>query len=522
MEAIIDTIFNSMNDIKKEKSYISDIFKIHKYWARKPWYVVSKYIEKYSKNGDLVVDPFCGSGLTGIESIYLNRNFLGIDLNPMSTFISEMTLLTDVDINSLKSDFDKISELCKHRILDLYKNDLKCEKCNSSLYVKDIICDGANKGKANLFCNECGFKKTVQLDDIEYDGDLDFTNLWTPNVEMPKKFFKDRFSYKGIHNVNDFYSKRNLFALCLLKQTILSLKTKNEKLLLIAFSNTVLHSSKLKGSNVRPMSVNNYWIPTDFIEENVWIRFEDRFKNLLKSKQASIKRKEGKKIGTYELINGSCLNKNNFKKADYIFTDPPYGETIQYSELSLMWNAWLGFEYENKDEVIINPVQKKGINEFNNLLNVSLENIYESLNNNAYFTLCFANKDFAVWKNILRKCKELGFSLVDVSIFDTYGCPFNKNWSEFSPKSDFYITFKKGKEGCMKEILKKPFYCLNDVCDEVTKYMKTKRIKFDLGKAYDATVAFIIWILFINEQALKIEDFDIKKFSEVISNFSLN
>lgn len=516
MEDIYKKIFASMNDIEKEKSYISDIFKIHKYWARKPWYVVSKYISKYSQEGDLVLDPFCGSGLTGVESLFLNRNFHGIDLNPMSIFISDLTMSTNVDIDSLKADFALIEEKCKQKILNLYKVEKQCNKCSSKMVIKDVICGGPNKGKTNIYCDQCNEKELIKINDFDYKEKLDFTGLWKPDVDMPKKFFKDRFSYKGIHNVCDFYTNRNLYALCLLRDSIVSLKSKNEKFLLIAFSNTVLHSSKLKGANVRPMSVNNYWIPNDYIEENVWIRFEDRFDNLLKSKEASLKRKTGINIGNYNLINGSCLNKSNFEKADYIFTDPPYGETIQYSELSYMWNAWLGFDYITKDEVIINPVQKKGIKEFNSLLNVSLENIYDSLKDGGYFTLCFANKDFEVWKNILNKCKDLGFVLVDVSTYDTYGCPFNKNWSKFSPKSDFYITFRKGSDSCAEINFKKELYNLNTICKDVVSYMKAKKIPFDLGKAYDATVSFIIWALFTNEKLLEIPTFDIKKFSEVI------
>ena len=29
---------------------------------------------------------------------------------------------------------------------------------------------------------------------------------------------------------------------------------------------------------------------------------------------------------------------------DYIFTDPPYADTVQYGELNFVWEAWLGFD----------------------------------------------------------------------------------------------------------------------------------------------------------------------------------
>lgn len=34
-----------------------------------------------SNRGDVVLDPFMGSGTTGVASAKLNRNFIGIELN---------------------------------------------------------------------------------------------------------------------------------------------------------------------------------------------------------------------------------------------------------------------------------------------------------------------------------------------------------------------------------------------------------------------------------------------------------
>ena len=52
---------------------------MHRYWARKPHNVVSEYIEHYSKEGDIVLDPFAGSGSTGLAAEQLDRNVVLID-----------------------------------------------------------------------------------------------------------------------------------------------------------------------------------------------------------------------------------------------------------------------------------------------------------------------------------------------------------------------------------------------------------------------------------------------------------
>ena len=45
-------------------------------------YIPRNVILKYSKSGDLVLDYFCGAGTTGVECKLINRNFIGIDINP--------------------------------------------------------------------------------------------------------------------------------------------------------------------------------------------------------------------------------------------------------------------------------------------------------------------------------------------------------------------------------------------------------------------------------------------------------
>ena len=42
------------------------MYLIHKYWARKPHNVVSEYIQHYSREGEIVLDPFGGSGVTAM------------------------------------------------------------------------------------------------------------------------------------------------------------------------------------------------------------------------------------------------------------------------------------------------------------------------------------------------------------------------------------------------------------------------------------------------------------------------
>lgn len=65
----------------------------------------------FSKRGDFVLDPFCGSGTTLVEAKLCGRNSFGVDINPLAK------LLTKVKTNPL--DSEKLKALFKEIMQDL-------------------------------------------------------------------------------------------------------------------------------------------------------------------------------------------------------------------------------------------------------------------------------------------------------------------------------------------------------------------------------------------------------------------
>ena len=64
------------------------IYNIHKYWSKKPYNIIRELIEQNSKMNDVILDPFCGSGITINESTFLKRRAIGIDINPISRLLT--------------------------------------------------------------------------------------------------------------------------------------------------------------------------------------------------------------------------------------------------------------------------------------------------------------------------------------------------------------------------------------------------------------------------------------------------
>jgi DNA modification methylase len=65
------------------------------------------FIEKYSKKGGVIYDPFSGRGTTGIEACLLGRKAIFNDINPLSKVMSEPRI-NIINIEELEKRFDTI------------------------------------------------------------------------------------------------------------------------------------------------------------------------------------------------------------------------------------------------------------------------------------------------------------------------------------------------------------------------------------------------------------------------------
>jgi len=64
----------------------------------------------FSKKGDTVLDPFCGSGTVLLEGLLAGRNALGAEANPLARIITEIKISkldSDTLLSSLKKNKSK-------------------------------------------------------------------------------------------------------------------------------------------------------------------------------------------------------------------------------------------------------------------------------------------------------------------------------------------------------------------------------------------------------------------------------
>lgn len=407
-------------------------------------------IRKNSLEGEVVLDPFCGSGSVGLESVLNGRNFIGYDLNPFAIKLCESTLASNFDSEIFGGYLSKIIEITKKEIMELYRHE--------SHFILYSIPGSGNKQNYNIVLCDIEFNKVGQIHLPDYTisyGITETDDIAIPDQDFPEKFYKDRFSYKGVKKVSDLFSTRSLIALTILRRAISTLPEEAKLDFTLILTNTLLHISKLKSEKVRPLGVNNYWIPDDYIEENVLWRFLDRAKQYQVAKNEILARfneQDNSRIGSHDLRKKSSIPMVDIdsNSIDYILTDPPYGDVIQYSELSFVWNVWIEEMQDYTSELIVNPVQKKDGEYFLNQLAFFVEDCYRILKPRRKLTLCFQNKDPKVWFDVAYIARNAGFVLSEIETFDFLGSTFNKNWSKNSPKVDLYVTLEKPKEATNK------------------------------------------------------------------------
>ena len=453
------------------------MYLIHKYWARKPHNVVSEYIRHYSKEGEIVLDPFGGSGVTAMEAIKAGRKAISIDLNPMSAFIIENTL-SQVSSQDIEKEFRKIEIKLKDKINKLYET--KCPKCNQKAIVLATVWERGTESPKEMrcLCPECRKYATEPK-----HGDIGLLR----EIERlkPKKHPKNRLAYDGslfkegthlpeYETIDSLFTKRNLYALSLLFEQIEEIENRKKRnVFKFVFTSMVHlasimcpvakeggkgHWSALSATSFWP--VHRYWVPPLSMESNVWMLFESAFfgkQGVLKGKADAAEQirfyKRAKRIKEFndganilfETANALELTKIiPPNSVDYIFTDPPYGGAVQYFELSTLWAAWLNLQMDYADEITVNSQQEKDFDYYHKMLKAAFREMYQVLKPGRYLTVTFHSTEIRVWNSIIKAVVLTGFDLEKIvyqpparasakGLLQPYG----------SAVGDYYIRFRK-------------------------------------------------------------------------------
>src|SRR5260370_33788481 len=102
---------------------------VHPYFTRRPANVVRAYIERFSREGDTVLDPFGGTGVTAIEAFLLRRNAIHNDLNPFANFMARCVADTTLESTAvLRESFERIWAACALPLKEIEESEEAAER----------------------------------------------------------------------------------------------------------------------------------------------------------------------------------------------------------------------------------------------------------------------------------------------------------------------------------------------------------------------------------------------------------
>lgn len=360
-------------------SSFTPMYSMHKYWSRKSSEIVSEYLKKYSKPEDIVLDPFSGSGVTIIEAIKLGRKAIGIDINPVANFITKVTL-EPVNLSQLKWAYRDIEAFCLETLSNLFST--RCPLCGEFGDIDFVVKHFDESRQIGYRCrcsNQRLFKQPDQFDKQQEEKiqKLDVPH-WYPSSVLIHSSRKEKYKY-----VHELFTKRNLIALSSILHYVDKISNERVKnVLKLAFSASLANASRLKPlskqKNGRPTlqegwTAVRFYTPPDWLEVNPILVFKKYFERAYEGKKESNAKLKDVRFGsTFEelkegkanvvLFQGSCdLVARNMlprESVNHILTDPPFGDAIQYLDLSTFWGAWLKFEFDYDHEIVINSHEK--------------------------------------------------------------------------------------------------------------------------------------------------------------------
>jgi DNA modification methylase len=134
------------------------IYNMHSYHqGKKPHDAIRRYIRHFTMAGDLVMDPFSGSGGTSLAALLEGRSAIAIDRSPAATFITK-NHCTPVDAATLSRVFASLVEKVTPEINWLYST--KCDRCDGdattgfTVYSQVFQCTRCNKKMPIFDCPE--------------------------------------------------------------------------------------------------------------------------------------------------------------------------------------------------------------------------------------------------------------------------------------------------------------------------------------------------------------------------------
>jgi DNA modification methylase/DNA-directed RNA polymerase subunit RPC12/RpoP len=413
---------NLSEDVTPKNSKLGDkLYRVFGYPSKVYYKDIARFIESYSEEGDVVLDPMCGSGSTALASLSTRRKTVVNDGSALAHFVSK-NIVYPAETHELQGAFRDLKSEIKNKIDSLY--EVECDCCGeyraaNSIFQSDIYeCAGCgetfplyeNKAdeKSTYECPHCKTKIKTSVPDVKeqrverrvpvlvkykcrdctcddgirhetavdneivehWESQLNehdhlFDELWIPQDEIvTDRWYTRESSWPGFAKgarVVDLFTDRNRLALAMLNNSIENIEEPDiqSQLKFVFVASLIRSSNRMYETSV----VKTYYqVPSVGKVQNVWTVFERKFKTLVQSRnqlrEITPLQSPENLTDWIRVLRRDATNLPLPKNSvDYVFLDPPYGSQVGYYELNLFYSAWLREQSEEFDGEVIIPME---------------------------------------------------------------------------------------------------------------------------------------------------------------------
>ena len=480
----------------------------HTYHTKVPPQGILELLKHYLPSGGLVLDPFAGSGMTGVASRIGGYDVILNELSPAACFIAHNfteAIQPDLFVAALDKLLTHLAPLrrelyrttCRechapveanyhvwsyrvlcyhcdasfllwdhsrkygrtvrdHKILTVFP----CPSCGTTLKKRKLTRTSA---EPVLIAYKCctGAIRQHPLNDADLHTIASVENSqpiapgFSPTTDLPDGVNLSQPKRHGLTSVDRFYTTRNLTALSHIWRAIHCIpQTSLASAMAFVFTSLYQRVSRLSEYRFWGGSGNTarFNVPFIFNEANVFLSFQRKANTILAHLEATASHYAADKA----IVCGSATDMHYLpdNSVDLIFTDPPFGANINYSEMNILWESWLGEYTDPTNEVIINRCQRKGPTEYGQLMTASLTECHRVLRDGHWLLVVFMNSSATVWRELRHSLRQAGFVLERADIFDKQHGTFKQFVSPNTAGYDLVIHCRKvsGGSGSLKKV----------------------------------------------------------------------
>jgi 16S rRNA G966 N2-methylase RsmD len=442
------------------------VYLCHAYLTKVPLGAIEPFILAFSEPGETVVDPFAGSGMTGLAAERLGRRARVSDISVLGRHIGQ-GYATRVSPTELLEQMRAVVATARSSVGSLYQTTrlsdgrdvelvrtvwsftYECPTCTTPLVYFSHLSPSGAPPKACPNCQTPFVRRTwpraldvpvevvvrgsngkqVEQPVTSVDegriaiAEADPRLSQVPSLEIGvdrEMYSRSGLGKVGLNETKAFFSARNAIVLYELRTAIEAVvDSAIRQKLLFAFTASLARASRrYQWGPKRPLNAQNqtYYIAPVYYEWNVFELFERKVEATIKaSRLLAGSRPLLEESGAFEYRKASATHLDYLEdqSVDYVFTDPPFGSNLFYSDMSLFHEAWLSETTDPTNEAVVFTTgsrKKTSAARYEMLLADAFREAYRVLKPGRAMSVVFGNSSGEVWGFVQRALRDAGFS----------------------------------------------------------------------------------------------------------------